>query len=165
MRPILLATPEEFRVFGNIMVSVRNLRPVSIGAQLLHRLGGVAAEAMYKLLWQWVDGRTAFFLNITGKPSPPRCAYYNPDIGAVVSDECVQGREADIVCEFSKPTPRSVNQTVVKLVSSVTADLDDTVWNVSMVQCPSGHVTRDFLSCDIQRQCGAKESMLSLIHI
>ena len=158
---VTLATPEEFRVFRNIMASVRNPSRLCIGAQLLRRAADFAAKAMYKLLWQWVDGRTAFFLNITGKPSPPRCAYYSPDIGAVVSDECVQSREADIVCEFSKPNTLSVNTTVVNLVSSVTADLDDTVWNVSMVQCPSGHVTRDFLSCDTRGQCGANEFMTS----
>ena len=127
----------------------------------LRRLGVVAAEAMYKLLWQWVDGRTAFFLNITGKPYPPGCAYYNPDIGGVRSEECRKSYEADTVCEFGKLTTRSVNETEVKLVRSVSIDLYVTVWNVSVVHCPSGHVTRDFLSCDTQGQCGAKESMTS----
>ena len=158
---VTLATPEEFRVFRNIMASVRNPRPVSVGAQLLRRLEGVAAEAMYKFLWQSVDGRTAFFLNITGKPYPPRCAYYNPDIGGVTSEECRKSYEADTACEFGKLTTRSVNETEVKFVRSVSIDLYVMVWNVSVVQCPSGHVTRDFLSCDTQGQCGAKGSMTS----
>ena len=76
-------------------------------------------------------------------------------------EECYQSYDADVACEFSKPATGSVNKTEVKLISSVSIDPVDSVWNVSVIQCPSGHVTRDFLVCDTDAHCGAKESMIS----
>ena len=158
---VTLATPEEFGRFRQIMASVRNLRLVYIGAQLVDRLQDVPTETVYKYLWQWVDGRTAIFLNITTYESPPKCASYNPADGNIHSQDYRRSFHADVVCEFYKLNTQSVNKSKIKVVSSVSTDLDYTVWNVSMVHCPLGHVTRDFLSCDTRGQCGAKESMTS----
>ena len=158
---VTLATPEEFGRFRQIMASVRNLRLVYIGAQLVDRMQDVPGETMYKYLWQWVDGRTAIFFNITTYDYPQKCAYYYPGDGNIHSQDYRRSFHADVVCEFYKLNTQSVNQSKVKVVSSVSTDLDYTVWNVSMVHCPSGHVTRDFLSCDTRGQCGAKESMTS----
>ena len=158
---ITLATPVEFGQFRQLMASGKNLHLVYIGAQLVDRMQGLPAETMYKYLWQWVDGRTAIFLNITTDESPPRCAYYNPNNGNIESQDCRQANNADIICEFHKVNAYSVNESEVNLVSRVSTDLDDTDWNMSMVQCPSGHVTRDFLSCDTRGQCDTKETMMS----
>ena len=159
---ITLATPEEFRRFMQIMASVRNPRIVFLSARRLDRMRNLNAEAMYKRVWQWGDGRTAFFLNVSsGYVTTPACAQYFPETKSIISELCRESYEADIICEFSKPNVRSVNKTDVSLVSSVSIDSDDTVWKVSMVACPSGHVTRDFLSCDTQGQCGARKSMTS----
>ena len=158
---VTLSTPEESGRFRQIMASVRNLRLVYIGAHLVDRMQDVPGETMYKYLWQWVDGRTAIFFNITTYDYPQKCAYYYPGDGNMHSEECREYKNADVVCEFYKQNTESVNESKVKLVSSVSIDLHDIVWNVTMVQCPSGHVTRDFLSCDTRGQCGAKESMTS----
>ena len=76
---------------------------------------------------------------------------------------------ADILCEFSKSNTRSVKKTAIQLFNGISTDIDDTVWTdlnqtewgKGTVQCTSGHVTRAFLSCDAQGQCGAKESVTS----
>ena len=110
-------------------------------------------------MWQWRDGRQTIFSQSFFHS--PRCGFYNPLINTAVSYGCYLNKHADVLCEFSKPTIRSVNKTEVHLVSSIAIDINHTVWKVSMVQCPSGHVTRDFLSCDTQGQCGVKEFMTS----
>ena len=68
---VVLATPDEFRRFGMIIASVRTPRRVYRGAKLLPNRKDVNAEVVYRYLWQWVDGRTAFFLNVTGSDFPP----------------------------------------------------------------------------------------------
>ena len=158
---VTLSTPEETGRFRQIMASGRNLHPVYIGAQLMDRLQDVPAETVYEYLWKWVDGRTAIFLNITTDESPPSCAYYYPGDGKIHSHICREASNVDVVCEFYKLNAQSVNESKVKLVSSVSVGLDGALWNAAMVPCPSGHVTRDFLSCDTRGQCGAKESMTS----
>ena len=82
---------------------------------------------------------------------------------------CDTKYQVDVLCEFSKPNTRSVKKTAIQLINGVSTDLDDTIWidfdqtdwGKGIVHCPSGHVTRDFLSCDTRVQCGAKESMTS----
>ena len=156
-----LATPDDFRRFRQSVALKKNQRRVYIGAQLLNVKKHSTAAAMYKHLWQWSDGRTAFFPKIDSNVYPPKCAYYSPDTGVVTGGGCYQSYDADVACEFSKPATGSVNKTEMKLISSVSADPVDTVWNVSVIQCPSGHVTRDFLACDTDAHCGAKEPVTS----
>ena len=158
---ITLATPEELRRFRQIMASVRNPRTIYIGAQLVDRRGTVPTEALYKHLWQWVDGRTAFFIDIYSVNSPPQCAYYEFGITKTVHMDCRKELTVDEICEFGKQNAQSVVESRVKLASSISVGIEEAVWNVSVVQCLSGHVTRDFLSCDARTECGAKESMTS----
>ena len=158
---LTLPTHDEFRRFVQSMAHMKNKRLIFLGARLVDKLPHVNMDLMYKQLWRWGDGRTAM-IKIIGLAATPACAFYSPETGFFESKKCHKSYEADIVCEFSKPNALSVNTTVVSLVSSVSIDFNDTAWKVSLlVQCPSGHVTRDFLSCDIQGQCGAKESMTS----
>ena len=158
---ITLATPEELRRFRQIMASVRNPRTFYIGAQLVDRRDTVPTEALYKHLWQWVDGRTAFVLGRFGPDSPPQCAYHEFATGYAFSMDCRDALTVDVICEFGKPNAQSVIESGVKLASSISVGIEEAVWNVSVVQCLSGHVTRDFLSCDARSQCGAKESVTS----
>ena len=157
---VMPATPEEFRRLRQIMRFLRNPRRVYIGAHLVDRLEPVTVEAMYKHLGQWIDGRTAIFLNISGySRAPPKCIHYSPGDEDLSARDCRNIYQVDIVCQFDKPNAHSENIGKADFVSSVSIDFDDSIWNVSVVQCPSGHVTRDFLSCDTHGQCGSKESM------
>ena len=158
-RLVTLASRDEVARFRQIMATVKDPRTVVIGAQLLNEIHFVTADALYKRMWQWRDGRQTIFSKTSFHSL--QCGFYNPLTNTASSDDCNLKRMADVLCEFSKPTIRSVNKTEVHLVSSISIDINDTVWKVSMVQCPSGHVTRDFLSCDTQGQCGAKEFMTS----
>ena len=158
---VTLATPEELIRFRQIMASVRNPRSIYIGAQLVDRRGTVPTEALYKHLWQWVDGRTAFFIDIYSVNSPPQCAYYEFGITKTFHMDCRKELTADIICEFRKQNAQPVIKSRVKLASSISVGIEEAVWNVSVVQCLSGDVTRDFLSCDARTQCGAEESMTS----
>ena len=97
---VTLATPEELRRFRQIMASVRNPRTIYIGAQLVDRRGTVPTETLYKHLWQWVDGRTAFFLDVSGSVLLPQCAYYEFGTGKVHFMGCRNEHNADIICEF-----------------------------------------------------------------
>ena len=160
---VTLASSDEFNLFIEVMDPVTTSPTVFIGAQLLQRL---TVDVIYKYMWRWVDGRTAFLYPCR---RPPACAFYDAGEKMIRSLQCTKTFQADILCEFSKPNTRSVKKTEFHLFTSVSTDLDDTVWidldqidwGKGMVQCPSGHVTRDFLSCDTQGQCGAKESVTS----
>ena len=159
---VTLASSYEFNLFIEVMDPVTTSYRVFIGAQ---QLQCVTVDAIYKYMWQWVDGRTAF-LYPCGRPA---CAFYDAGQKMIHSLKCTKTFQADILCEFSKPNTRSVKKNEFHFFTSVSTDLDDTVWidfdqidwGKGMVQCPSGHVTRDFLSCDAQGQCGAKESVTS----
>ena len=157
---ITLATPEELVRFRQIMASLRNPRTFYIGARLVDMHGTVQTD-LYKHLWQWVDGRTAFVLGRFGVYLPPRCAYYLFGRGNIYSMDCRAALTVDVICEFGKQNAQSFIESRVKLASSISVGIEEAVWNVSVVQCLSGHVTRDFLLCDARSQCGAKESMTS----
>ena len=158
-RLVTLATRDEVARFRQIMATVKDPRTVVIGAQLLDKIQFVIADAVYKRLWQWRDGRQTIFSQSSFHS--PQCGFYDPLTNTALLYGCYLSQQADVLCEFSKPTIRSVNKSEVHLVSSISIDINHTVWKVSMVQCPSGHATRDFLSCDTQGQCGAKEFMTS----
>ena len=158
---VTLATEDELRRWREITTSVRNPHRVYIGANLPDKWQDVNAEATYKHLWQWVDGRTAFFLNVTGYHYGSKCISYIPASGNMKATRCQQSNKVDVVCEFDKYNAHSKHDTKVNLISSIAIGLDDAVWKVSVVHCPSGHVTRDVLSCDTQGQCGSKQYMTS----
>ena len=158
-RLVTLATRDEVVRFRQTMATVKDPRTVVIGAQLLDEIQFVIADAVYKHMWQWRDGRKTIFSQ--SSIHSPQCGFYDPPTNTASSDGCYWNKHVDILCEFSKPTVRSVNKTEVHLVSSISIDIDHTVWKVSVVQCPFGHVAMDFLSCDTQGQCGAKELMTS----
>ena len=146
------------------VISATTSSAIFIGAQLLQRL---TMHGMYRFMWQWVDGRTAFFYR--GGIPAPACGYYITSRSMIESYRCSKTFIADILCEFSKSNARSVKKTAIQLYNGVSTDLDDTIWTginqtdwgKGIVQCPSGHVTRDFLSCDAQGQCEANESVTS----
>ena len=105
---------------------------------------------------QWVDGRTAFFLNVSRYEST--CVSYIPVSGNIKALDCHQSNKVDVVCEFDKYYAHSKNDAKANSVSSIAIGFDDTIWKVSMIQCPSGHVTRDIMSCDTQGQCGSQKN-------
>ena len=158
-RLVTLATRDEVARFRQIMATVKDPRTVVIGAQLLNKIQFVIPDVVYKHAWQWRDGRQTIFSKSSFQS--PRCGFYDPFTNTAVSYGHYWNTHADVLCEFSKPTISSVKKTEVHLVSSISIDINRTVWKVSMVQCPSGHLTMDFLSCDTQGQCRAKEFMTS----
>ena len=156
---VMPATQDEVRRFRRIVASLRNPRSVYIGAVLVD-VQGTAVNVTYKYLWQWIDGRTAISINISSWESPPRCVYYSPGDG-YFSLDCQKNSQTDIICQFDKQNTLSRNEGKVGLITSVSSDLDDTIWKVSMVQCQSSHVTRDFLPCDTQDEYGLNECLTS----
>ena len=158
---VTLATSDELGRFRRLMSVVRNPRPLYVGGQLVDRLKGVTIATLYGSLWQWVDGRTAFLINPIGSVYPPKCAYYKPKEELFEPTDCQRAMKADFVCEFDKENTELLNETELDFSSSASIDPDDTVWNVRAVQCSSGHMTRDFLACDVEGQCRAKESTTS----
>ena len=85
---VTMATTEEFRRFKQIVASARNRRRVFIGAKMAGRRADVTADSTYRHLWKWVDGRTAFFLNLTEYEAPPRCVIYSPGEKYTDTDDC-----------------------------------------------------------------------------
>ncbi|KAK7474727.1 hypothetical protein BaRGS_00034020, partial [Batillaria attramentaria] len=116
--------------------------------------------------WQWADETIAFYLTIkgSGKP-PPYCAAFHVTNATRLSVVGCQARlSASVLCEMDTESDSPV-QDVVTLPSLITnvASASDPEYlfpptmNVSdsarLVSCPAGHLTRDFLACDVDSAC------------
>ena len=78
----------------------------------MDRLLDVPMKQMYTHLWQWVDSRTAFYLNITTDDHPPRCAAYSSSTAGLRSRDCQRTLECDVICEFEKQNSYLGNETI-----------------------------------------------------
>jgi hypothetical protein len=112
----------------------------------------------------------------------PQCAYYNFEYRRITIIYCHESTPGDFrqsqdfplefVCEFDKPklinsddafdensNSNSSNLSVateeLNAKAGVLSELNAeyVTWNTSVVICPAGHVTRDFLACDVQSGC------------
>ncbi|KAL8591716.1 hypothetical protein ACOMHN_061808 [Nucella lapillus] len=133
-----------------------------VGLQLTTPSSTPPLSSLYRTVWQWVDGRSAFSVEVTRSQdyklniSFPLCSLNYVD--KLSSSHCFKLLKVDILCEYDKPV---VNKTLLE--EPAAGNNNVTFANLTMVPCRSAHVTRDFLLCDSQSQCDAdsQESCLA----
>ncbi|KAK7088052.1 hypothetical protein V1264_022024 [Littorina saxatilis] len=157
---VTLASPDERIYFKKLLFSMRSLQSIFVGAHLVERLQAVSMTALYKNIWQWVDGRTAFSLDMSNY-AVPTCGFYSLYDYNLKPYLCSKGKDTEFICEFEKRGKVVNDDSLSEIVGTVSIDPGSVVWNVSVVQCPSDHMTRDFLFCDIHAACKASDPVKS----
>ncbi|XP_070196645.1 G-protein coupled receptor GRL101-like [Littorina saxatilis] len=144
--------PEEWGIFKEAMSYGKKTATVYTG---LRTSQNTVAEvpSLYRDLWQWSDTTIALYVNVSLRSiAIPMCTYFRVEEGPhnLATVSCVVPMDARFVCERLKSS-------TVETPGGVTLPLLETnaTWskNITLMPCPSGHVVRDFLSCDLQSQC------------
>ena len=160
---VTLATPGEWERFRNLVADFKVPQPYDfyLGLQLSPRYQSTTRKSLYGDLWQWVDQRTALFLNISrGHLSDlPLCTVYNTKRRTLEKVRCFEERSARYVCEFSKYASNKSTELVDQI--SMRGGNETTSFKLGAVLCPAGHVTSDYMSCDSRSHCGAGDFMTS----
>ena len=117
-----------------------------------------SAPDMYRNMWHWMDGTVALYVNISDRFTGHRgektmTLHYGSTLNpAPKSDLHCRG----YICESLIPNDKNSPYKSAHLPLLRTVDSVRTILNLSLVQCPEGHVTRDFLSCEPQSKCGVE---------
>ncbi|PVD27972.1 hypothetical protein C0Q70_10548 [Pomacea canaliculata] len=113
---------------------------------------------MYLNAWQWIDGTIAYSIATNGIATMPACGqfYMTSMMQGVKLKECYVRRPAHVLCEMeaesgSQLRPEKDKPHITFLEASAWA-------NDSKVMCPEGHVTHNFLSCDLPSSCWQQTS-------
>ena len=114
---------------------------------------GKSAPDMYWGVWHWVGGAVALYINISVENMHSHGAKITTGVTlepvSFASHFC-NGH----VCEQLIHNQKHSADHVVSPPQLSTTDKTQMLRNLSLVQCPDGHVTRDFLSCESQSRCG-----------
>ena len=117
-------------------------------------LNKVQASLRYRNTWQHVDGTIAYFARLQGYYYRVGCAFLSSrlmnHLAAYFS--CATHYDAGYLCEIDAKTPSVENTTgVMKLPDPQTQE----TYGVRTTPCPEGHLTHEFLACDVQSSCWA----------
>ena len=113
---------------------------------------------MYRNMWHWLDGTVALYVNISDRFTD----YYEGKTMTLHYGSTLKhaahfvGNCFGYICESLIPNDKNPSYKSAHLPLLRTADSVRTILNLSLVQCPEGHVTRDFLSCEPQSKCGVE---------
>ncbi|KAL8617016.1 hypothetical protein ACOMHN_014187 [Nucella lapillus] len=141
---------QEWENFVDMTLYGRKVSTVYTGLRTAQATAA-AVPALYQTMWQWSDKTLGLYIHLdVQRNSVPACTKYVPSAHRMQTASCVKARDSRYVCEAWKS---SVDLSPDSLVMPA---LDSNyTWskNVSVVSCPSGHVVRDFLLCDLQSHC------------
>lgn len=156
---VTFGNSEEFEQYLRLLHLSKNMHYTFFGAQTVNRRQAASIATLYRHVWQWADGWTAFSVQMNGYKLPPACAMYDYLDRIFRSTSCNEKNNRDYVCVFNKPNRTLPVGTVTKHDVRLFEHSANMTWStaVNVVQCPSGHVTRDFLSCDLQAECRAPD--------
>ena len=147
-----LNTPKEWNAIENALDYGHRASVVFIGL----RTADPNLPVIYKKMWQWCDESFAYFVHLRGEHVFPSCAALPWGWGNYsVTFPCNEATNADFICEYdSETTPARPMKR--ELLFPVARDSVEKfrAKNISVVTCPGGHVTHDFLSCDPATYCG-----------
>lgn len=110
----------------------------------------------YKWMWQWADYSMAFSLNFTAPGTSPACGFLSfpntSQFHRLATDRCDRRMPAHILCEKmpSSASPLAVESTKTGATPS----------QIAYIRCPDGHVTHQFLACDVKSACWVTISRL-----
>ena len=142
------------------MKTEHNVYRFFVGLQMKKEVFPLHLSSLYRYVWQWTD-RSSVFLPYDQLKSNvfPFCGYLSRSNQMMQHTDCFKARQMQVVCEFEKPED---NDTGVDQLHKLSLNNSLTsLWTVRVLPCPFGHVTRDFLLCDANSQCGVDTIMTS----
>ena len=112
---------------------------------------------MYWNMWHWMDGTVALYVNINEENT----RFITDSVGTFHfgdldfhSTNRKWNKCIGYICESPRSDEKSIPYERVDLPRVNADDKMDEILNFFLVKCSERHVTRDFLSCDPQAQCG-----------
>ena len=161
-----LKHPEAWRSMKTVALFGKRYGKVYIGATCTPPEMESRLELQYLNMWFWADRTVAYWLTriatssydwITRKRyrQMTYCCYAIDlyDFGFFHGIPCELKSLTTYMCEF--PAEKSTSTTSAVVLPTPTSAAPGTI------RCPRGHVTHDFLSCDVDSQCGAKMPLMS----
>ncbi|KAK7461211.1 hypothetical protein BaRGS_00038746, partial [Batillaria attramentaria] len=118
-------------------------------------------DPAYREIWQWSDHTMAYYHHVHAdghvvKPTCSKFRYIDNDKLLAVGCGSLETDISGLMCEYVKlsattpQTPRFHLQNGNMYSSSIFFS------EKTLVQCPDGHVVKDFLSCDLESKCGVQ---------
>ena len=149
-----LNTPEEWNAIENALDYGHRASVVFIGL----RTADPNLPVIYKKMWQWSDESFAYFVHMRGEHVFPSCAAlpWGWD-NYSVTFPCNEATNADFICEYHSETSPTRLKPELQFPIAHNSVENFRSKNVSVVTCPGGHLTHDFLSCDPVTYCGTRE--------
>ncbi|KAK7485640.1 hypothetical protein BaRGS_00023089, partial [Batillaria attramentaria] len=154
-----LNTPDEYLAVVRFLAA-RSDGDVYIGLQSPSPI----LPQIYKSAPRWSDGTIAYFAFVVVSHDRPFCAYYAKlsQYGKLVPNfvECWYQHTQCYLCELKTVAG---NSTKPDREESGIVISTPTLWmsssTVPYTQCPTGHVTHDFLACDVQSACWSRDDL------
>ncbi|PVD34541.1 hypothetical protein C0Q70_05816 [Pomacea canaliculata] len=147
-----LNTPKEWDAIETALDFGHRASVVFIGL----RTADPNLPAFYRRFWQWADDTIAYFVHLKGEQVFPSCAAlpWGWD-NYSITFPCNESTNADFLCEYHSPRVGQAKLASAVKFPELPANMEIfEAKNISVVQCPAGHVTLDYLSCDPASFCG-----------
>ena len=108
----------------------------------------------YGNTWQYLDETIAHIVRLEGRYHSAGCAAVN---GKSISGflTCVDKTAARFLCELVGKV-RAIPETVQMPDPPATSS-----YRIKVTSCPGGHLTHEFLACDVQSSCQARDAAAS----
>nr|KAG5697415.1 hypothetical protein BaRGS_008841 [Batillaria attramentaria] len=141
----------EVTKFGRIYVGLSSVPP-SYPEMLV-------SIQMYRNMFQWSDGVVAYYVTVIGPSSKPDCLYlyWRASRGRYFlrTDNCHDEGESHFLCEILPDATDPLRTESHAHAPQIGLNSTTSAWTTGSerVQCPSGHLTHQFLACDVKASC------------
>ena len=112
-----------------------------------------SAPDMYQNMWHWLDGTVALYVNMSALNG-----YIDRgklEFGSTLYPLARNARKCiGYICESLAFNQKNVSRKGIHVARLISTDDTRTTQSLSLVKCPEGHVTRDFLLCEPRSNCG-----------
>ncbi|KAK7507209.1 hypothetical protein BaRGS_00001144 [Batillaria attramentaria] len=152
---VSINTPEE-KAF------VRSLLMQGLDNKYVHAGLSTAEDALpqlYRQMWTWADKTVGYYVSLNGSRTGRMCTMIEPKTSLMlVTVDCEDTVPADYLCEWrqSNVTNDSSWYEEIPVIEVPDDRLRD---RVNFAECPLGHLTHDFLTCDSESDCGVTREM------
>ncbi|KAL8570306.1 hypothetical protein ACOMHN_011327 [Nucella lapillus] len=145
-----LNTPREWNAIENALDYGHRASVVFIGL----RTADPNLPVIYKKMWQWSDESLAYFVHLKGEHVFPSCAAlpWGWD-NYSITFPCDEATNADFICEYESNRSKKILNREIQFPVLSYSEKKYGFDNVTVVLCPEGHLTHDFLSCDPSTHC------------
>ena len=133
---------------------------LSLSTSVSPRLTPFFSYGRYKKMWQWVDNSIAYYTRhlAEGVMHPACGAFPEGNVTLAELGECNRATTAHYLCELPPPSHGhpTEEQTTTSNHLQLSRPANQTFPSIFHATCPKGHVTHNFLACDVTSACWAE---------